>query len=201
MLRRATEDLGWLLARGYSGDAAITLVGDHFQLDRRQRVALRRSTSADPEARKRKRVALSGARVAVDGFNQIVTVEAALSGGLLIRGTDGLLRDLASVHGSYRGVEETARAVALLVDALRPAAEVRWILDRPVSNSGRLAAILREQGQEVTLEDAADHALLESGLALASSDGPLLDRAGAHVDLTGTVVAGLPEAWIVDLST
>lgn len=100
VLRRATEDLGWLLARGYSGDAAITLVGDHFQLDRRQRVALRRSTSADPEARKRKRVALSGARVAVDGFNQIVTVEAALSGGLLIRGTDGLLRDLASVHGS-----------------------------------------------------------------------------------------------------
>ncbi len=198
-LREAAGDLRWLLARGYAVEAALTLVGDHFQLTRRQRIALARATCADPEARRAKRVDLAGAEVAVDGFNQIVTVEAALSGGLVLRGQDGLCRDLASVHGSYRAVTETERALDLLLASLAPAARVIWVLDRPVSNSGRLAARLRERGAEVILEDNADRALLELGLPLCSSDGPLLDRARAHVDLVGGVLAGLPGVWVVDL--
>lgn len=199
-LRAAAVDYGWLRARGYAADAAITLVGDHFQLQRRQRVALLRSVAPDPAARRARRRPLAGADVIVDGFNQLVTVEAALSGGVVLRGTDGLCRDLASVHGNYRTVEETGRALELLLAALAPAASARWVLDRPVSNSGRLAARLRERGAAVALEDAADAALIASGAALASSDGPLLDRAAGHVDLLGPLLASLPEAWIIDLS-
>lgn len=199
-LRAAAADYGWLRARGYAVDAAIALVGDHFQLHRRQRVALVRSVASDPAARRARRRPLAGAEVVVDGFNQLVTLEAALSGAVVLRGTDGLCRDLASVHGSYRTVEETDRALELLLAALAPAASSRWVLDRPVSNSGRLATRIRARGALVTLEDAADAALLASGAALASSDGPLLDRAASHVDLLGPALAALPDAHIIDLS-
>ena len=52
--------------------------------------------------------------VALDGFNCVITLEAALSGGLVLIGRDGCLRDLSSIHGTYRAVSETPRAVELL---------------------------------------------------------------------------------------
>ena len=46
--------------------------------------------------------------------NQLITIEAALSGGLIFRGRDGCFRDLASIHGTYRKVEETLPALNLI---------------------------------------------------------------------------------------
>jgi hypothetical protein len=46
------------------------------------------------------------------------------------------------------------------------------------------------------VEEAADRALLASGLPIATGDGPLLARA-PWVDLLGAAVG--PEAWIGDL--
>lgn len=203
-LRAATADLSWLLARAYAEVAALKLVGDHHQLDARQRRAVMRCAAppALAAARRASRVPIGGARVAVDGFNALVTVEAALSGGVLLRGADGLLRDLASVHGTWRTVEETNRALDLLFAALQPAAAVTWRLDRPVSNSGRLAELIRQRGGEASLTDHADGALAglaAAGWALASADGPLLDRAAVAVDLTGAALADVPGLWIVEL--
>ncbi len=132
----------------------------------------------------------------VDGFNVVVGTEAMLSGGLLVRGLDGLLRDLSSVHGSYRKVEETGQALDLLTEALR-GREAHWVLDRPVSNSGRLAAMVRERGFTAECVDDADRVLGESGLPVATSDGFLLDRAAGGVDLIGQVLR--PNSWVVDL--
>ena len=42
VLRQATEELSWLFARGYSQRAALKLVGDHFGLRERQRLAVLR---------------------------------------------------------------------------------------------------------------------------------------------------------------
>jgi len=143
-------------------------------------------------------VAIQGRDLAVDGFNVIITLEAALSGGVLLRGRDGRVRDLASVHGSYRRVEETPEALDMLVAATAHAASAVWVLDRPVSNSGRLAAMLRDHGATVELHPMADTrlvALCREGRALASSDGPLMDRvlaagavkhSGPLVDLLAT---------------
>ncbi len=192
-LREATRDLGRLLGRRYADTAALKLVGDRFQLHKRQRHAIRRAACAPSraDARRRKRLAVEGASIAVDGFNVLVTLEAALGGGVLIRGHDGLIRDLSSMHGTYRKVAETARAIELLTEALAPAKSVRWVLDRPVSNSGRVAAMLRDAGFEVALAEQADTALATSGRAIATADGPLLDRAEHGIDLTGPIVAHL----------
>ena len=107
-LREAAADYAWLLGRGYSDVAALKLVGDRFQLAGRQRDALRRGVCAPAraEARLARRRPL-GDRVAIDGFNVLVTLESLLSGAPVFRGLDGALRDLAGVHGTWRRVEET----------------------------------------------------------------------------------------------
>ncbi len=83
----------------------------------------------------------------VDGLNTLTTVEAALAGGVVLRGCDGCYRDMASFHGNYRMVEEAPRAAELIGLHLagRPAL---WLLDKPVSNTARLAALLRELAAE-----------------------------------------------------
>lgn len=201
-LREGTSDLGWLLARGYADKAALKLVGDHLQLHKRQRKAVYRAACrpARAAARRAARVSPDGRDLVVDGFNVLVATEAALSGGVLIQGADGLLRDLSSVHGSYRKVAETAKAIELLVAALEGAGDVLWYLDRPVSNSGRIAALLREAGQRVDLSDTVDGDLIRAGHAVATADGPILDRVEHGVDLVGPLVARRPGCWLVDLS-
>ena len=48
-LRTATADLSWLLGRGYAEQAALKLVGDRFQLAKRQRHAVVRAACTDAE--------------------------------------------------------------------------------------------------------------------------------------------------------
>ncbi len=210
-LRIAVAELGWLLDRGYSETAALKLVGDHHQLRERQRLAVLRCAPAGRE-RAIRRVDLAAVRgrpVAVDGFNCIITVEAALSGGLLLRGRDGVLRDLASVHGSYHSVSESGAAVRALGEVLAAAAPsaIRIFLDRPVSNSGRLRALLLDTAAqagwafEVVLTDNPDRELAASGWIVASSDSVVLDRCPAFTPLAEAAVThAAPEAWIVDLA-
>ena len=69
---------------------------------------------------------------------------------MLLGGRDGCVRDMASMHGSYRKVDETEPALTLIGEVLnefRPA-ECCWYLDRPVSNSGRLRARLEQLAAE-----------------------------------------------------
>ena len=89
----------------------------------------------------------------IDGFNVLTTVEAALSKGVLLLGRDGCLRDMASLHGAFRPVEETVSAVKLLIrhlESLGPAS-CRWLLDAPVSNSRRLARTIRDHAAELAV--------------------------------------------------
>ena len=82
--------------------------------------------------------------------NLLIAVECALSGGILLQGRDGCIRDLASVHGSYHKIQETLTAVYLIGRTLEGLAVRRanWYFDAPVSNSGRLKTLLRaEAGQ------------------------------------------------------
>lgn len=217
-MRVAVEELAWLLGRGYASTSALKLVGDRHDLRARQRTAVLRSTCTDAQAgaRRASRVdpgALAGRGVAIDGFNVLIAVESAFAGGVLLRGRDGALRDMASVHGSYRRSEHTLRAAEAIGErlaALGPSA-VAWSLDRPVSNSGRLKTILLtlagERGWPWSVElhyDPDRHltgqAQATPGLVVASGDAWILDHAPAHVDLAAAVIAQrCPEAWLVDL--
>src|SRR5262245_17354771 len=102
-LRQAVRDLSWLLSRGYAPAASLKLVGDHFALKERQRLAVARAACSDrqKDSRKQNRLTLEsikGQELLIDGFNIIVTMEATLSGGVLIRCRDGCIRDMSSVH-------------------------------------------------------------------------------------------------------
>lgn len=198
------HDLCWLLTRGYSRDAALALVGDRYQLTARQRMAVGRCACSD-QARARRaahRVEdVAGRVVWVDGFNLVLTIEAALGGGLLLKGRDGCVRDLASMHGSYRRVAETEGAVAWLALGLSElgVAAVRCLLDRPVSNSGRLAAQLRDAGWEVELVPNPDPLLAVCPDPIVSSDSAILDRCASWLNLTPLLLPRIAGAWLVDL--
>lgn len=204
-LRAATADLSWLLTRGYAAPSALKLVGDHYSLDKRQRTAVMRSACSD-QALERRRAhqvgteAVRGQRLLLDGYNVLTSVEAALAGGVLIRGRDGALRDMASMHGSFRKVQETPLAVEKLGQALMEleVPEAIWYLDSPVSNSGRLKVLIRDlasrQGWrwQVELVENPDRILLNSQEIVASADSVILDGCRAWFDLASYVVERLP---------
>ncbi len=87
--------------------------------------------------------------MALDGFNTIITLEVALSGSLLLLGLDGTVRDLAGLRGTYRIVDKTPQAVALVLSRLEALGvrEATFYLDQQVSNSGRLRGLLLEMGK------------------------------------------------------
>lgn len=212
-LRRAVAELCWLLSRGYKMTSSLKLVGDRHGLRERQRLAVSRSSCSDEDRQRRSNhlIAvddLKNQQLVVDGFNLIITIEAALSGGPLLVGVDGCIRDLSSVHGSYRSVEETDRAITMIGDALdrlRPAS-VHWLLDQPVSNSGRLAAKIADLAERAnwpwTVEVVfnPDAAIVASSSVAITSDSAILDRVERWADLkTYLLDRELPDAWIVDL--
>jgi hypothetical protein len=154
-LRLALADVSLLLTKGYAAKSALKLVGDRFTLKERQRLAIMRSACSDQQraSRSEHRVesqTLAGHSIAIDGYNVLITIEAALSQGLVFKGRDGCYRDLASVHGTYRKVTETVPAVQLIGEFLREkgVGEARWLLDSPVSNSGRLKTLIRELAEK-----------------------------------------------------
>lgn len=132
-LRAAVDQLSWLLSRGYSHRAALKLVGDRHGLEARQRKAVLCCSCTDHSLglRLERRVdpgALAGRQVAVDGLNEIILLETALAGGVVLRGRDGCLRDLAAAHGAYLQVRRTPRAVTCLGQTLDRLGtnDVRW---------------------------------------------------------------------------
>ena len=215
VLKRAVDELSWLLTRSYPEQAALKLVGDRYQLTARQRKAVTRCACSLQalEGRLNRRLFLESIRdrkVAVDGFNCLITLESAYSGAVILRGRDGALRDMASVHGSYRRVKETRLAIEAIGRCLANgrAAEVTWYLDRPVSNSGRLAAMLEQQASErswlwqVVLCADPDSVMVSTGAVAASSDSWILDRCDAWIDLPALVLemqGRVDGAWVVDL--
>ena len=211
-LRAATADLSWLLSRRYAIRSATTLVGDRYSLTERQRIAVRRCTCSDKALSDRlaRRIDVAPAPLDllwIDGFNVITTVEAALAGGAILIGRDGCFRDMASMHGSFRAVDETRAALELIGETLVAlhVGNTRWLLDQPVSNSGRLRQMMgilsdeRGWNWEVKLVASPD-AMLRQKVAVASADSGVLDYCGAWLDLARMVISRhVPDPWIVDL--
>ena len=85
-LRPALADYSLLLTKGYAEKSALKLVGDKFSLTQRQRLAIMRSACSDQQlaSRSERRIEVSdiaGQTIAMDGYNVLITVEAAMSGG------------------------------------------------------------------------------------------------------------------------
>lgn len=200
-LRRAAQEVYFLLCRGYDTKTATTFVGNHYQLSERQRLALARVISPEESIRNRKARELSdadmqGRTLYIDGFNCIITLEIAYSDSMLFRCMDGTIRDLAGLHGTYRLVDKTDLAITALLHTLTSLQIEKAViyLDAPVSNSGRLRSRLLERSGdvpfmlEVQVENAVDH-LLKQQDCIASADAIILDECTAWYNLTGAVIA------------
>jgi hypothetical protein len=213
-LRLATRDLNWLLTKGYAQNAALKLVGDRYRLVARQRLAVARSACGDNELARRTEHEvtasdLRGNALWIDGYNVLTTIEAALAGGVILHGRDGCFRDMASMHGSYRRVNETIPAIELIGDALSELgfSSCRWLFDQPVSNSGRLKTIVGEiAGErnwtwEIELCPNPDKVLEASDQIVASADSQIMNKAARWFNLARRIIQHrLPSAWIADLS-
>jgi len=147
--------------------------------------------------------------IAIDGYNILITVEAAMSGGLIFKGRDGCYKDLASIHGTYRKVTETIPAVELIGLFLKEMAvpNVRWLLDSPVSNSGRLKTLIgrlaKENGWDwrIELVPSPDAVLAKTDMIVASSDSVVLDGCNKWINLAAEIIdRNLPLAKVIDLS-
>jgi hypothetical protein len=214
VIRAAVDDYCLLLSRGYAEAGALKLVGDRFSLARRQRLAVMRASCPDAALAGRRRRCmgvsdLGGGELAIDGYNLLITIEAALGGGCIFRGRDGCLRDLASLHGTYRRVTETVPAleVAGTFLAEHGVFASRWFLDRPVSNSGRLRSLMERiagenrWGWRVVLAASPDAELKKSPLPVATSDSAVLDACGGWVNLAAEIIAErVPAARVIDLA-
>jgi hypothetical protein len=215
-LRDAVSDLSWLQTRGYAQPSAVKIIGDRYHLDQRQRVAVMRSACPDDamERRMARRVPierLRGKPLLIDGYNVLTTVEAALAGGVILAARDSCFRDIASMHRTFRKVEETLPALRLVGEVAHEelgVSESNWYLDAPVSNSGRLREIVlnvaSEHGWEwrVDVVPNPDPVLAAcSDAIVATADSVILDRCGPWANLAREVVTRrVPHAHVVNLA-
>jgi hypothetical protein len=208
------HDLCWLLDRGYAPRSALELVGNRQGLASRQRMALSRCACSLDAAQHRRQLELApgaarGRELWLDGYNVLTVIESALAGGVVLLGRDGCCRDIAGIHRRYRKVNETIPALRLVGEttAAWGVTCCHWWLDKPVSNSGRLKALIIEAAADagwnmpVDLAFNPDRVLRESEHIIATSDGAVLDRCRNWVNLAWEIIRErIPQKRLVDLS-
>ncbi len=213
VMRQAAGDLCWLLNHGYALASSLELVGNRYELIRRQRIAVGRCVCSDAMLLRRQQHEVAPAQIRngelwLDGYNILNILESAMAGGVILRGRDGCYRDMAGTHGGYRPVEETMPALRMLGETLAAweIATCRWWLDSPVSNSGRLKRVLLDLAGrmgwhwEVELVFSPDKVLCETSHGVATSDSVILDRCSRWTNLARWIIdAKVPGAHVVDL--
>ncbi|MCQ2974114.1 MAG: DUF434 domain-containing protein [Bacteroidales bacterium] len=151
-MKIASRHITYLINEGYGLKQASTFVGNHFALSERQRLAIVRSIATTEQLNLRKskeKTTVEGSEVWIDGFNTIITLEVMYNASILFACMDGTIRDLASLRGTYRIIPETKDAIQMLLNTLEEMKikSAHILLDEPVSNSGRLMALIAEMGE------------------------------------------------------
>ena len=134
--------------------------------------------------------------VVIDGFNLLILLEGALSGAYLFKGMDGVYRDIAGVHGSYKRVQKTEQAIELIGQTLAGfgVTKIYWFLDQPVSNSGRLKVRLLEKAAvanydwEAALVFNPDKAVAAHDAVTISGDGWVIDNSARWFNLMAVLL-------------
>ena len=209
-LKKAQEEIFWLINRSYSIEKAVTFVGNHYMLSNRQRLALMRATAttADIVSRKKKEVCLCDNQIVyIDGLNLIITLEVALSMSVIIKCMDGTIRDLAGLRGTYRLIDKTDMAIKLIGRKLKDMniAGAIFYIDAPVSNTGRLKARIFEllgsydYDLSVELINNVD-TQLKNKSHVVTSDAIILNDCVSWVNLANTIISeNISDAWCVRL--
>jgi hypothetical protein len=201
-LLQALEDMHYLLSRNYPPKAALALVGNRYQLVQRQQQALQGMACSAEELKNRKAkqlspVALKDQTILLDGFNVLIILETALSGGFVFEGLDGCYRDIASVHGTYKKAQHTEQALIIIGNTLQQLQlqKVIWVFDAPISNSGKLKSFCYELAEkhgfswEIILDNHPDKYLIDNKGLVCSSDGWVLNECTAWFNLGAWIIS------------
>ena len=205
-LRRCVHDLSWLLSRGYPAPSALRFVAEVHQLSKRQRMAVMRSSCSDSSVAKR-RVGMTQkptGMVYIDTLNLVILLERAWGGGLILRGRDRCLRDIAGVHGSYRLQEETQFLIQCCLTHMAQFSDIQvhWLIDAPVSNSGQLLQLIQQCGGQARRVHDVDQEMIQSQGCTITSDVVILDAASQWYPLADLVIQEhISKAWILDIGT
>ncbi|MGN0026064.1 MAG: DUF434 domain-containing protein [Clostridium sp.] len=211
-LYKASEDLVYLLNRGYKIKGASTFIGNHYLLSERQRLALIRGISKNDDIKTRKYKEVndfSGTKVInIDGFNTIITLEVALSNSLIIKAMDETIRDLAGLRGTYSVIDKTEIAIKLIGDFLLEHKIERTVfyLDKPVSNSGRLKMKILEIFKDTELQIEVENidnvdSVLKSKENVVTSDAIILDNCISWINLNKYIIEkNIPNPNFIDFS-
>jgi hypothetical protein len=205
-LLQALEDMHYLLSRNYPPKAGLALVGNRYQLVQRQQQALLGMSASAEEISKRKMkerspASLKDQTIFLDGFNVLIILETALSGGFVFEGLDGCYRDIASVHGTYKKAQHTEQALILIGETLQllQLQKVIWVFDAPISNSGKLKSFCYELAEkhgfpwEIILENHPDKYLIDNKGLVCSSDGWVLNDCTAWFNLGAYIIDNTQE--------
>ena len=200
-LQNASEDFRYLLNRRYPRKAALELVGNRYGLTYDERHLLHRGvfSSRDSQARQKKKISIQGVRnkdLAIDGHNVLITIEAGLSSRPLVLGDDGYVRDISGLSGSFKKTKRTEEAIQFIIRALKEwkPRQTLFLLDAPISMSGRLAEEIRDRlKRDNLLGDAMAVKVPEKILIgfpgiVATSDTDIIDRSKKVLDLAGYVI-------------
>jgi len=191
-MRTASRHINYLINEGYDLKSTSTFVGNHFLLSERQRLAIVRSLATKEQLEiRRSKEKKTGTEVWVDGLNMIITLEVLFCDSILFTCMDGTIRDLAALRGTYRIIPETTDAINMLLNALLEAGaeSVHILLDEPVSNSGRLKALIADIGEmhpftmDIQIRKDVDRELYRKENVI-TSDSVILDNCKSWINLT-----------------
>jgi hypothetical protein len=200
-LKLAVQDMNYLLSKDYPEKSSSELVASRYKLKTRQIQALRGVSASDQqiENKNSRRLEISDIKnetLHLDGFNVLILLESLLSEAYIFEGLDGCFRDLSGVHGTYKRVQQTFRAIELVSVFFKKSDLERlvWIFDQPVSNSGRIKQMILDFAKEnnlnweVNVEFNPDKFLVENTKIAASSDAWILDHCKKWFNLVGFLI-------------
>lgn len=200
-IKESAIDFRYLLNRKYNQKAALELVGNRWNLNRDERHILYRAIFSDEEINERNQTEvkpeqLQGKTVIIDTYNILITLESILKGLIVIKANDGYLRDISKVSGKYKQSEYTIQAIQMVLKKLKVLSpkEVNFFLDKNISKSGQLAALIKEELENINIKGDArtvqctDKAVIESVKVVISNDRIILEKTRAHLNLISLIL-------------
>ncbi|RLG52453.1 MAG: hypothetical protein DRN96_02680 [Thermoproteota archaeon] len=161
-LAKAASVYRSLLESGMTVDQALRLVTSMTSLSRSYQKALRRAIHPLSFAMSAicKRLLLcevAGLELAIDGFNVLHTIEAALRREPLYLSDDLMLRDTLGLHGRIHMDAAFDKAIELMLLSLSSSKveSVYFFFDKPVSKSGALASYIASKLRNLGLRGEA----------------------------------------------
>jgi hypothetical protein len=184
-----------LLEKGFPQKAILKLVGDRYRLGTIERTMLYRGICTDKDALLRKSKLtfikeIKNKTIHIDGYNIFITIGSYLNGSPVFIGNDNFLRDASEIHGKIFKTELITRAIELTFIYLKryKVSGLKFYLDQPVSNSGKLSVMLNKNikrfkfaGISKTLP-SPDFALkqIKQGI-IATSDSSIIENCNVPV--------------------